>query len=299
MSELRFDDRVAIVTGAGGGLGRAYALELGRRGARVVVNDLGGTVRGEGGATSMADAVVDEIADAGGQAVANYDSVEHGDKIVQEALDAFGRIDIVINNAGILRDRSFHKMTDEDFEAVYKVHMYGSFKTTHAAWPHMRAQGYGRVIFVASTSGIYGNFGQANYGAMKLGLYGLANTLSIEGAPKGIHVNTIAPTAGSRMTEGLIPDDAHKALRPDLVAPLVGWLCHEDCQSNGGLFEVGGGWMSQLRWQRADGHAFSLSDGFSVEDVAANWDDVNGWGDATNPSFGETAFAPIFANLGS
>ncbi len=300
MSEmLRFDDRVVVVTGAGGGLGRAYALEFGRRGAKVVVNDLGGTVRGEGGGQSMADKVVDEIMDAGGTAVASYDSVEDGDKIVELALDAFGRIDVLVNNAGILRDRSFAKMTVEDWEAVYRVHLFGSFRTAHAAWPHMRNQQFGRIIMIASTSGIYGNFGQANYGAMKLGLYGLTNTLALEGAKRNIHTNAIAPTAGSRMTEGLMPPEVLAALKPELVAPLVTYLCHESCESNGGLYEVGAGWMAQQRWQRSEGVAFPLSTGYSVEDVAANWEKITDFSNATNPTAGPDVFLPIMGNLGT
>jgi 3-hydroxyacyl-CoA dehydrogenase/3a,7a,12a-trihydroxy-5b-cholest-24-enoyl-CoA hydratase len=179
--ELRFDGRVAIVTGAGGGLGRSHALLLASRGAKVVVNDLGGSFKGEGQSSSAADAVVQEIKDAGGVAVANYNSVEDGDKIVQSAIDAFGRVDIVINNAGILRDVSFQKMSQQDWDLIYKVHVLGSFRVTHAAWPYMREQKFGRVIMTASAAGIYGNFGQANYSMAKLGLHGFAQTLSIEG----------------------------------------------------------------------------------------------------------------------
>ncbi|MGY8850794.1 MAG: SDR family NAD(P)-dependent oxidoreductase, partial [Pseudomonadales bacterium] len=163
MADIRFDQKVAIVTGAGGGLGRAYALEFARRGARVVVNDLGGSGSGDGSSSAAADKVVAEIVAAGGDAVANYDSVEQGDSIVQSAIDNFGRVDIVVNNAGILRDASFAKMTDQDWELIYKVHVDGAYKVTKAAWPHMLAQGYGRIIFTTSAAGIYGNFGQANY----------------------------------------------------------------------------------------------------------------------------------------
>ena len=297
--ELRFDGKVAIVTGAGGGLGRAYAKLLGARGAHVVVNDLGGGVRGEGANEMVADTVVDEIIAAGGSAIANYDSVEDGDLIVQTAIDAFGRIDILVNNAGILRDRSFAKMTDQDFDLVYRVHMLGSFKTTQAAWGHMRQQRYGRVIMIASTSGIYGNFGQANYSAMKLGLFGFASTLAIEGAKRNIYVNAVAPTAISRMTESLIPADFHAGLQPEYVAPLVGYLCHESCTTTGGLFESGSGWVGRTRWQRTEGHATPLSSGFSIEDVASNWDKINDWNNATNPTYGPSVFAPIYANAQS
>ena len=181
MTSVGFDERVVIVTGAGNGLGKSHALEFARRGAKVVVNDLGGSAFGDGASKNAADQVVDEIVAAGGEAVANYDSVTDGDKIVQSALDNFGRIDVVINNAGILRDKSFAKMTEDDWDLVYQVHVKGAFKVSHAAWPHMRAAEYGRLIFTASAAGIYGNFGQANYSMAKLGLHGLSQTLAMEG----------------------------------------------------------------------------------------------------------------------
>jgi NAD(P)-dependent dehydrogenase (short-subunit alcohol dehydrogenase family) len=202
---IRFEDKVVIVTGAGGGLGRAHALLFARHGARVVVNDLGGSTHGEGANASAADRVVAEIREAGGTAVASHDSVTDGDRIVQAALDHFGRVDVVVNNAGILRDKTFHKMEDADWDLVYKVHVEGAYKVTRAAWPHLREQGYGRVIFTSSTSGIYGNFGQSNYGMAKLGLYGLTRTLALEGRTNNILGNAIAPPGGTRMTEGLMP----------------------------------------------------------------------------------------------
>lgn len=296
--KLGFDGRVAVVTGAGRGLGRTHALLLASRGAKVVVNDLGGSVTGAGGDTRAADAVVAEIEDAGGVAVANYDSVEDGAAIVRTALDAFGRIDILINNAGILRDRSFKNMREDEWEAVYRVHLYGAFQTTRAAWPHMREQGFGRVIMTSSSSGIYGNFGQANYGAMKLGLYGFANTLAIEGAKYNIFTNTIAPVAGSRMTENLMPEPIVNALKPELIAPLVGYLCHESCDSNGGLFEVGGGWMGQVRWQRTQGIAFPVEQAASIDAIADRWDTLTNWENATNPTSSQDSHIPIFQNLG-
>src|SRR3712207_1292221 len=237
-NELRFDGKVAIVTGAGNGLGRSHALLLASRGAKVVVNDLGGSSTGGGRGSEAADKVVAEIKAAGGEAVANYDSVEDGGKIVQTALDTWKRLDIVINNAGILRDTSFQKMTEQDWELIYRVHVLGAFRVTQAAWPHLREAGYGRIIFTASAAGIYGNFGQANYSMAKLGLAGFANTLAIEGAKKNILVNTIAPVAGSRMTETILPKEVVDALKPEYVSPLVAWLCHESCEERGGLFEV-------------------------------------------------------------
>jgi (3R)-3-hydroxyacyl-CoA dehydrogenase / 3a,7a,12a-trihydroxy-5b-cholest-24-enoyl-CoA hydratase / enoyl-CoA hydratase 2 len=239
-NELRFDGRVAVITGAGGGLGRAYALLLGSRGARVVVNDLGGGHRGGGASSEAADKVVAEIKAAGGQAVANYDSVEEGEKIVQSALDAFGQIDIVVNNAGILRDVTFQKMTAEDWDLIRRVHLDGAFRVTHAAWPHLRARKYGRVINTSSAAGIYGNFGQVNYAMAKLGLVGFTYALALEGKKNNVHVNAIAPIAGSRMTETVLPPDLLEALKPEYVAALVAWLCHEDCDETGGLFESSG-----------------------------------------------------------
>ena len=189
--------------------------------------------------------MVEEIKKMGGQAVANYDSVTDGDKIVQTAISAFGRIDILVNNAGILRDVSFAKMKDQDWDLIYDVHLKGSYKTTKAAWEHMKEQKYGRIIMVTSAAGLYGNFGQTNYSAMKLALVGFANSLAIEGAKLGIKVNTIAPLAGSRMTETIMPPDFVKALKPEFVTPLVAFLCHESTEQTGGVFEVGAGWISK------------------------------------------------------
>ncbi|MCL4121699.1 UNVERIFIED_CONTAM: hypothetical protein GTU68_062248, partial [Idotea baltica] len=204
-NKLRFDDQVVIVTGSGGGLGKAYALMFASRGAKVVVNDLGGSSSGEGKDTRAADIVVNEIRAAGGTAVANYNSVEDGEKIVQTALENYGRIDILVNNAGILRDRSFARISDNDWDLVHKVHLRGSFSVTRAAFPHMKKQKFGRIIMTSSVAGIYGNFGQANYSAAKLGLLGLSNTVAIEGDRYNIHCNTIAPMGGTRLTEGILP----------------------------------------------------------------------------------------------
>lgn len=296
--KIRFDDRVVIVTGAGGGLGRSHALAFAARGARVVVNDLGVSTFGEGGSATPAQQVVNEILAAGGEAIANYDSVLDGDKIVQTALDNFGRIDILINNAGILRDKSFHKMTEEDWDLVYNVHVKGAFKLTHAAWPHLRAQDYGRIVFTSSASGLYGNFGQANYSMAKLGLHGLAQTLALEGRSKNILVNSIAPVAGSRMTETIMPPDVVARLKPEYVSPLVLWLASEANRDNsGGVYEVGAGYMARLRWERTRGVAFALANGISVEDVANNWERINDFTDATHPASGQEAMLDMFANL--
>lgn len=244
MSEpITFDGRVAIITGAGGGLGRTYALELAHRGARVVVNDLGGAVDGTGASSSAADQVVAEIQEAGGEAVANHDSVsseEGGEAIVQTALDAFGRLDIVVNNAGILRDKSFAKMTMAEVEAVIDVHLKGGFNVSSPAFKIMRESGYGRFVFTSSASGLFGNFGQANYGAAKAGLVGLSNVLAIEGEKHNIKSNAIAPIAKTRMTEDLLGPFADM-MAPEQVTPMVVYLCSEANQYNHEIFTVGGG----------------------------------------------------------
>ena len=297
MSELRFNGRVAIVTGAGGGLGRQHALTLAAYGAKVVVNDLGGSAHGGGQSASAADKVVEEIRALGGEAVANYDSVENGAAIVQTALDAFGTVDIVINNAGILRDVSFQKMTQDDWDLIMRVHLKGSMSVSHAAWPIMRDKGYGRIVMTTSAAGIYGNFGQANYCAAKLGILGLANCLAEEGRSKNILVNTIAPLAASRLTETVMPPDILAKLKPDAVSPLVAWLCHEQCRETKGLFEVGAGYIAKLRWERTLGHTFPVNKAFTVEDVAARWDKITDFEDATHPTTVTESFMTIMDGL--
>jgi len=248
MSDIRFDGRVAVITGAGGGLGKTYALELARRGASVVVNDLGGSADGRGGSSSMADATVKEIVEAGGQAVANYDSVatpEGGKGIVQTALDHFGRVDVLVNNAGILRDKSFAKLEPKDLEAVLDVHLLGAFFVTQPAFASMKENGYGRIVMASSGAGIFGNFGQSNYGAAKMGLVGLMNVLAVEGAKYNIKVNTIAPVAKTRLTEQLLGGLAD-TLDPTFVTPLVVYLCSEKCELTHEIFDVGGGRYARI-----------------------------------------------------
>uniref|UniRef100_A0A8D1VGU5 Peroxisomal multifunctional enzyme type 2 n=4 Tax=Sus scrofa TaxID=9823 RepID=A0A8D1VGU5_PIG len=283
-SMLNFYGRVVLVTGAGGGLGRTYALAFAERGASVVVNDLGGDMKGVGKGSLAADKVVEEIRRKGGKAVANYDSVEAGEKIVKAALDAFGRIDVVVNNAGILRDRSFSRISDEDWDMIQRVHLRGSFMVTRAAWDHMKKQNFGRIIMTSSAAGIYGNFGQANYSAAKLGLLGLSNSLAVEGKKNNIHCNTVAPVAGSRMTQGFLPEDLIEALKPEYVAPLVLWLCHESCEENGSVFEVGAGWIGKLRWERTLGALVrQKNQPMTPEAVKANWTKICDFDNATKP----------------
>ncbi len=269
MSDLGFDNKVAIITGAGNGLGRSHALEFARRGARVVVNDLGGAVDGSGGSTGPAQEVVDEIRALGGEATVSTDSVatpEGGKAIVATALDAFGRVDIVVNNAGILRDKAFHNITPDIINAVIDVHLRGAFYVTLAAWGHMREQGYGRIINTSSNSGILGNFGQANYGAAKMGLVGFTNVLALEGAKHNIKANAIAPVAYTRMTAELMPQLEEK-LQPDKVTPAVIYLAHESCEVTGEIFSVGGGTVSRYFIGLTEGY---LNHELTAEDVRDN-----------------------------
>ncbi|MHA4852903.1 SDR family NAD(P)-dependent oxidoreductase [Rhodococcus sp. MSC1_016] len=248
MSSLHFDERVAIVTGAGNGLGRSHALELARRGARVVVNDLGGSLHGDGQSTGAAQAVVDEITALGGTAVANRDSVateEGGRAIVRTALEEFGRLDVLVNNAGILRDRAFHKMDGPMIDAVIDVHLKGTLFVTQPAFRAMREAGYGRIVNTSSASGLFGNFGQANYGAAKAGIAGLTRVLALEGAAYGITANAIAPIAATRMTAGLLGDLAAR-VTPEGVSPVVAFLAHEDCPVSGAVYSVAGGRVAKV-----------------------------------------------------
>jgi NAD(P)-dependent dehydrogenase (short-subunit alcohol dehydrogenase family) len=277
VTDIDLDGRVAIVTGAGGGLGRSHALALAERGAKVVVNDLGDAdADGDG---PSAKAVVAEIEDAGGTALANASSVADAEAargIVAAALEAYGRVDVLVNNAGILRDRSFAKMTEQEVRDVLEVHVMGAFHLTMAAWPHLREQGYGRIVNTTSPAGLFGNFGQANYATAKLGLVGLTQTLAIEGKKAGINVNVIAPLAASRMTEAILPPEVLAKLDPDLVSPLVVYLGSETCTETGSIFTVGGGYVSRVAIVQGDGVVF---DEPSPEALADRWDDVIALGD--------------------
>ncbi len=270
-----FEGKVAIVTGAGGGLGRSHALELARRGARVVVNDLGGALDGTGGSPVAADAVVEEIARSGGEAIANSGSVADrtdAAALVDQAMSAWGRVDVIVNNAGILRDKSFTKMSLDDFQAVMDVHLMGSVNVTLAAWPIMRTQSYGRIVMTTSATGLFGNFGQANYGAAKLALVGLANTLKIEGAKYNIHTNCIAPVAVTRMTRDLIPEASHTGLGPEHVTPAVVFLCTEDAP-NGVIIQAQGRQYSIACMMENAG--VDLGDDATVEDIAEHFGEIS------------------------
>lgn len=273
---IRFDNRVAIVTGAGNGLGRAHALLLASRGAKVVVNDPGGAVDGKGGGHAAADKVVDEIKKAGGQAVASYDSVADAKaaaNIVKTAVDSFGTVDIVVNNAGVLRDKTFHNMTVEDFDFVVKVHFLGTAYVTRAAWPILRAKAYGRVVVTSSNSGIYGNFGQSNYGGAKLAVVGFMNALRLEGQKYNIMVNALAPVAGTRMTESLMTPEVLEKLRPEYVSPMVAYLCSEQCQRTGEIWSAGAGYFARIEYREAPGVRIQ-GRAPTIEDVEGNIDKI-------------------------
>jgi len=269
-------DKVIIVTGAGGGLGRAYARFLADNGAMVVVNDLGGARDGSGSGTSMADAVVEEIRAAGGKAVADYSSVatpEGAEAIVDAAVEHFGGVHGVVNNAGILRDGAFHKMSAENFDAVLRVHLCGGFYVTRAAWPRFREQKFGRVVVATSTAGIYGNFGQANYGAAKLGLVGMINTLAIEGVKYGITANAVAPLAATRMTADVAPQELLDKLDPDHVAPAVGYLLSKENRDTGSVFVVGGGLVQRVAQFQNDGVTFAAPP--TLQEITQRWPDIS------------------------
>jgi len=274
---IRYDGRVAIVTGAGGGLGRSHALFLASRGARLVVNDLGGAVDGEGGSATAAERVVQEIRAAGGEAIASGESVADpaaAERLVQSALSAWGRLDILVNNAGILRDKSFAKMPVADFDKVLQVHLLGSAYVTKAAWPAMQERQYGRIVMTTSAAGLYGNFGQSNYAAAKLGVVGLMNALKQEGSKHGITINTIAPVAFTRMTEGLLPPQAKEVLKPELVTPAVAWLASEQCAESGLILSVGGGYIARVQIVEGAGVRFDPAAPLTPEAIAADWTNI-------------------------
>lgn len=273
MSELGFEGRVVVITGAGGGLGRQHALMFAKRGARVVVNDLGGSVDGSGNSAGPAQMVVDEITAAGGEAVADTNSVaspEGGAAIIATAIEAFGQIDVVVNNAGILRDKSFANMTPDLLDPVVDVHLKGAFNVTRAAWPHMKEANYGRIVCTSSAAGIFGNFGQTNYGAAKMGLVGFTNVLAVEGARNNIKANSIAPLALTRMTETILGGLADQ-LGPEHVSPIVGWLSHEDCPVTGEVYSVGGGRVARVFIAEAQGY---FDKNLSMESIRDNWDQI-------------------------
>lgn len=295
-----FTDRVAIITGAGGGLGRSHALLLASLGAAVVVNDVGGSVDGSGASHSAADAVVAEIEAAGGTALADYSSVsepEAARRIVANALEEFGRVDVVVNNAGILRDRTFVNLTEEEIHGVLDVHLRGAFYVTQPAFAHMKEHGYGRIILTSSGSGIMGNFGQSNYAAAKMGLVGLMNVLALEGAKYGIKVNTIAPIAATRMTKGIL-GEIYDYFRPELVSPAVAYLASEDCDLTSEIWSVGGGSVSRMFIGLCDGYFKHPHEGtLTVDDIVANLDEIRSEDDYLVPISSQDEFAKLGPRL--
>ncbi len=297
MADLGFDGKVAIVTGAGGGLGREHALLLARRGARVVVNDVGGSVHGDGSDLGPAEAVAEEIRGGGGEAVADGHSVSTpggGEAIVQTAIDAFGRVDVVVNNAGILRDKTFQNMTADLLDPVIDVHLRGAFHVTRPAWLHFREQGYGRVVNTSSNSGILGNFGQSNYGAAKMGLVGLTRVLAAEGAKYNIKVNAIAPLARTRMTEELLGAAAEK-LEPSLVSPVVAYLAHESVPVSGEVYSVGGGRVARFFIGMTRGYA---DPSLTPEDVRDHFEEIRDQAGYTVPAGPADELEALFGMIG-
>jgi NAD(P)-dependent dehydrogenase (short-subunit alcohol dehydrogenase family) len=294
---IRFDGKVAIVTGAGGGLGRAHALELASRGAKVVVNDLGGAVDGTGGNSKAAEAVVAEIKAAGGTAIANGASVTDDAGVahlVKQTMDTFGRVDILVANAGILRDKTFAKMELKDFDAVMAVHVMGTVKPTKALWQIMRDQQYGRIVVTTSSTGLYGNFGQSNYGAAKLALIGFMNTLKLEGAKDNVKVNAICPVAATRMTENIIPPNVFEMLKPEYVTPGVVYLVSEDAPT-GTILTAGGGVFAAAEMIETDG--VNMGHKATADDVAANWSKIADFTKAKHYTQGGEQSQKFFARI--
>ncbi|HMO95813.1 MAG TPA: SDR family oxidoreductase [Tepidiformaceae bacterium] len=274
---ISFEGQVALVTGAGAGLGKAYAMDLAKRGAKVVVNDLGGDPHGTGADAAPARQVCDEIIAAGGQAVPNFDSVSSYDgafNMVKTALDNYGRLDIVICNAGILRDVAFHNMSEEDWDKVFAVHIKGSYTVLRHAWPIFRQQAYGRVVLTTSSSGIYGQFGQANYAAAKTAMLGLMNVLKQEGAKYNVNVNTVAPVAGTRLTQTVMPQEMVDRLKPELVAPAVVYMVSQECQDSGLIIEAGAGNFNRAAIVKGPGVQPGMGEFKDAEWCQENWDKI-------------------------
>jgi len=278
MSKIDFTGRVAIITGAGAGLGRVHAIEFAKRGAKVVVNDLGGSRDGAGASVSPADKVVEEIKALGGEAVANYDNVatmEGGENITKTAVDAYGKVDILVNNAGILRDKTFLKTEESDWDAVCQVHLKGAYCVTRPAFKVMKENGYGRIILTTSGAGIFGNFGQANYSAAKSGVVGLANVLKLEGAKNNIKTNVLAPVAATRLTEDILPPPVFEKMKPEYVTPVVLYLCSEQCEDSGTIINAGLGYFSKSAMMTNNGVILPVADGApQPEEIMSKWDEI-------------------------
>jgi multifunctional beta-oxidation protein len=298
--QLRYDNQVIVVTGAGNGLGKQYAKFFASRGAKVVVNDLGGNISGSdgsrGGDARVADVVVKEIKDAGGVAVANYDPVQNGEKIIKTAIDSFGRVDVLVNNAGILRDITLRNMKDPDWDIIMDVHVHGSMKTARAAWPYFRKQRYGRIINTSSASGLFGNFGQSNYAAAKFAIVGFSETLAKEGAKYNIKVNTLAPGAASRLTQTVWSPEMMEIMKTDWVVPLVGVLAHSSCSESGSIFEASAGHFSKIRWERSLGF-LANPDSLTADLILRNHHQIMDFKGAEHPTAGADSMAMLQAAL--
>ena len=274
---IHFDNKVVVITGAGSGLGKSYALDLAARGARVVVNDRGGNVEGEGASNLPAQLVVDEIKRAGGEAVANFDDVaeiDGADSLIRQALDEFGTVDVLVCNAGILRDKSFLKMSLADFELVLRVHLLGTVYVTKAAFPVMKDKGYGRIVMTSSASGLYGNFGQTNYAAAKLAIVGFMNSLKLEGLKHNILVNAVAPLAATRLAQGVFPEEIASRLKPELVTPLVAYLCSEQCSVSGDIISAGAGSYRMVKIVESKGVRFGAEQELTPEIIEARYGEI-------------------------
>ena len=297
---IRFEDRVAVVTGAGQGLGRSHALFLAERGAKVVVNDIGGAVDGEGTDTTPAETVVEEIRAAGGEAIANFDNVAGRDSaanIVRSAIEEFGRVDILINNAGILRDSRFHEMSLDDFEQVLSVHLLGSLYVTREVFPHMLENSYGRIVMTTSAAGLWGNPDQANYAAAKLAVVGMMNALRIEGSKHNVLINAVSPVADTRMGAGVFPDYFKELVRPELVSAAVAYLCSEDCKSSGEILTAAAGFYAKAQVLESAGFAFPPGSDVTPEMIAEHYSEITDMSQAKPQRSAMHAFKKIFTKV--
>ena len=297
VSDWDFKDRVVLVTGGSRGLGRAFAKCFARHSAQVVINSLGSDDELEPG-LSGAEVTRREIESEGGSALIWDGPATAADQLIDFCISSFGRLDVIVHCAGIVRDRSFGKLTEEDWNAVYDVHLQAAYKLSQAAWPLFKAQGYGRLLFISSSSGIYGSFGQANYSAMKLGLLGLTKTLAVEGGANNIHCNCVAPVAATRMNASVLNDAMREQLNVQDIAPLVAYLCHERCTENGSLYEAAGGWFGKVRFQRAIGAVLPAGN-FDIADVANHWDEINDFSEAEAPATPLESLEMILRRLSS
>lgn len=295
LGKLRFDNKVVLVTGGSRGLGRAFALEFARLGARVVINSLGGADE-EQPERSAAEVTLAQIEQRGGEGVVFDCPVAEADTVVAFCKSSYGRLDVIVHSAGLVRDRRLVSMSNEDWQEVTSASLGAAFGLTRAAWPLFLNQGAGRLLFIGSSSGLYGNFGQANYSAAKAGLVGLAQTIAIEGAKHGIHANIVAPVGVTRMNRHILPEDSHDILKAERVAPVVAWLCHPECQDNGSVYEAAGGWVGKVRWERSAGMVLP-DNNVGLEMVAERWAEASDFSQSTQPTSALDSLGEILAHL--